>query len=279
MRSSFAHQDVRSLFISDVHLGSRYCRPEPLTQLLHSVSPEYLYIVGDLCDGWLLRRNWKWQASYAALQHAIARLQRNGTSVTYVLGNHDRCLHRWLYDWGLPIVEQCIHQTVDEKRLLVIHGDQFDATQKQSFRQAAVVTALLHEQVLGGSRAADKLLHDLGLAPRRLASRLSSPLKSWAHRVSQFSRRARQLAELQECCGIICGHTHTPQLQRKQHSIYANCGDWLEHCSLLLETGSGQLELWMSDSPNDWFSECRRIGLLPAESMNLATDELSVAQG
>ena len=266
MNIGLADSKVRSLFVSDLHLGSRYCQPRPLQHLLETLELEHLYIVGDFCDGWLLRRNWNWQNQYSTLIDAIGKIARSGAQVTYVLGNHDRCLQRWVSEWGdYRVVEACRHECADGRKLLVIHGDQFDATQKTKFRRAAEMSALLHERILGGSRLADRWLADIGVSPRRLATALTTPFKSWAHRLSDFRGRAEQLAKQYDCDGVLCGHTHAPALKVRRSFLYANCGDWLENCSAIVETSSGQLELWQANG-QDWFESCRRRALVPANT-------------
>ncbi len=269
MRNGIANTSVRTLFVSDVHLGSRYCQPEPLRKLIERLRPEQLYIVGDLCDGWLLRRRWRWCQEYAELIATINRQQASGVEVRYLLGNHDRCLQRWLCELGdFWIGEKCIHRCADGRRLLVIHGDQFDRTQTR-FRRAANVSALLHERVLGSGRFANRFLAEMGVQQPRLATAVTLPIKSLAHSFGQLRIRAKQFARDQGCDGVVFGHTHSPRIREEDGFAFVNTGDWLEHCSAVVERKSGQMELWMA-AGNRWLETCRRVALLPACSVESA---------
>lgn len=266
-----ADSAVRTLFLSDVHLGSRACHPSRVVEILHGLQPQQVYLVGDICDGWLLRRQWQWPSAYRDLVGALNELASSGSEVLYLLGNHDRCLHRWLEDWGdFWIGEQRIHHCVNGRQLLVIHGDQFDQTQGR-FRMTADITARFHEQMLGGSYLANGILSRLGLPSSQLATALTVPFKSFAHSLSRFRRKATEYAHSQGCTGVICGHTHAPRLLDDKHFLYGNTGDWLEHCSVLVETESGQLELWSGNTDN-WLEHSRRRIVLPAQSMTMESN-------
>ncbi len=244
MSLSITDSHIRSLFISDLHLGSQASRPLALQHLLAIVRPQHLYLVGDFCDGWLLRRQWQWPIEYRTLLATMSDLSRAGTEVHYILGNHDRCLQRWIRDWGDYLIsERCVHQCVDGRRLLVIHGDQFDATQYR-FHRTAALSALVHERLLGGSLTANRWLSRIGLPQQQIASAISTPIRNIAHSLSQFKARAECMAKEQRCSGVVCGHTHAPRLREREGFMYANTGDWLENCSAIIETAQGQLELW-----------------------------------
>lgn len=263
MRNGMALQAVRTLFFSDVHLGSRYCNPSLLLQLIEQTQAEAIYVVGDFCDGWLLRRRWRWPRDYQLLVDALLRCAAEGTQVYYLLGNHDRCLQRWIAEWGeLWIGEQRVHRCADGRRLLVIHGDQFDSTQCR-FRGMAKASAVLHEQFLGSGRIANRMLAEIGINHSRLATAMTYPFKSVAHSLGQLHARSKQLADLSECQGILFGHTHTPMIKETQDFVHLNCGDWLEHCSAIVETHSGQLELWLAPKAG-WAEGARRIAVSPA---------------
>ncbi len=244
MPLSITDSHVRSLFISDVHLGSQACHPLQLQHILSLSCPRNLYLVGDFCDGWLLRRQWQWPTEYRKLLATISELSHAGTRVHYILGNHDRCLQRWIRDWGAYwIGERCVHHCLDGRRLLVIHGDQFDATQSR-FRRTATLSAIVHERILGGSCTANRWLNRMGLPQQQIASAIATPFRNIAHSLSQFGARAERMAKEQQCSGVVCGHTHAPRLRERDGFLYANTGDWLENCSAIIETMQGQLELW-----------------------------------
>lgn len=262
MRYELVESRIRTLFLSDVHLGSRYCQPRPLQGLLERVRPEFLYIVGDFCDGWLLRRQWRWQEEYTALVHTLHKLHAAGTQVTYLLGNHDRCLQRWINDWGdFWLGEKRVHRCSDGRKILVIHGDQFDSSQT-SFSRIASASAVLHEKLLGGGRVANRLLAEIGIPESRLATAMTMPMKKVVHAVGQLQSRLKNLAVEEGCDGVLYGHTHSPHIRDTGEFFFMNTGDWLEHCTVIVETYTGQFELLRGKAAN-WRDSCRRLAVLP----------------
>lgn len=282
-RPGFYPNSVRALFISDVHLGSRYCQASALLQLIQRCRPQYLYLVGDLFDHWLLGGvnsepldRTRWRTSYTRLLAGMRHLKRHGTQINYILGNHDResPWHRDVRYDGYEPLESCVHTTAQGHRLLVIHGDQFDSSQTR-LHTAAKFAAQVHESVLGGAALANRILTEYGFQQRRFATALTVPIKTIAHSTSKFVSRAVRAAAEAQCAGVICGHTHSPKILAPRNQTdtpaYLNTGDWLEHCSAIVETTSGQIELWRG-SPNQWHSNTpQRLTVLPRIELGSAS--------
>jgi UDP-2,3-diacylglucosamine pyrophosphatase LpxH len=240
---------VRSIFISDLHLGSHFCRCEELTAFLSNHQPEYLYLVGDFIDGWALQRLWHWPESYQTLLERIVQLAQGGTRVYYTPGNHDDYLRQnmgWRH--SMLIREEFVHRCVDGNRLLVIHGDQFDDIESKA-QWLSRVGAKIYEAMLFGDRLAARLGESVGLAPKPLSHRVKRAVKSWVGRISGFERRLAAHAKRVDCCVAVCGHLHRPQDRMLGATRYINLGDWIENSSALVEHFDGRLELLICAVP------------------------------
>jgi len=234
---------LRTLFVSDVHLGSRNTRAPEFLAFLESVQPERIYIVGDFIDGWRLKRRWRWHAVYIRILQRLVELASQGTLVHYAPGNHDEFLRDYLHDFGLiKVADQFIHRTMDGRRFVVLHGDQFDAVENRA-RWLSVVGAMGYE----GLVTANRLVNWVRRQCQMEDCRFSSQMKIWAKHavqfISDFEERLVCHAKELECQGVICGHIHVPRIDRFGDVTYCNTGDWVEHCSALIEHETGQLEL------------------------------------
>lgn len=239
-------RSVRSLFVSDVHLGSKHSQAAALLETLHQHEPELLYIVGDFIDGWKLKRRWRWSACYDQLFERLLELKRLGTTISYAPGNHDNFLRGFLASFGLvELRDQFIHRAADGRRYLVIHGDQFDKVE-QSAQWLSVV----------GTHAYDLMLTTnywinwaRGKRHNRYAfcGMMKRRIKGVVRQVSGFEQQLTEAVHRRQCDGIICGHIHTPRISPLGDLVYCNTGDWVENCTALLEFNDGTMELRRSD--------------------------------
>lgn len=234
---------LRTLFVSDVHLGSRNARATEFLTFLESVQPERIYIVGDFIDGWRLKRRWRWHTAYIRILQRLVELASQGTQVQYAPGNHDEFLRDFLHDFGLiKVADQFIHRTADGRRFVVLHGDQFDTIENRA-RWLSVVGATAYE----GLVTANRLVNWVRRRCQMDDCRFSSQVKIWAKQavqfISDFEERLVCHAKELDCQGVICGHIHVPRIDQFGDVTYCNTGDWVEHCSALVEHESGQLEL------------------------------------
>lgn len=241
--SEYSLSDARILFISDIHLGSRFSQVGRLIELLDQCLPQSIYIVGDLLDNRRLTKRIRWTADYTRLLVRLFDLAASGTSIYYTPGNHDTFLRQFAADFRMfQIRDSFFHTCVDGRRLAVLHGDQFDGVE-QRMKWLSLLGSTAYEGVL----AADRSLNwCLSLATQRRVA-LSRSLKRAAKRVVQqksgFHEKVVQFATSNDCDGVVCGHIHHPEIRRIRNTLYCNTGDWIEHCTAMVEWPSGELEL------------------------------------
>jgi len=238
---------VRSIFISDLHLGSRFARADSLLAFLEGHQPDYLYLVGDIVDGWCLRRKWHWPETYNRLLDRLLELAREGTQIRLTPGNHDEFLRRFLLSHHLVMIEdEFIHEGPDQRRVVVLHGDRFDSVETQA-RWLSLVGNVGYEVLLRIDHYANRLLQRLGRPRRRISQAVKGKVKRIVQFVSQFEDRLREHAHLKGCQAVICGHIHMPEVSRRDGLLYVNLGDWVENGTALIEYHDGRLELLDTD--------------------------------
>jgi UDP-2,3-diacylglucosamine pyrophosphatase LpxH len=234
---------IRSIFVSDVHLGCRYTHAAALLQFLRGHEPEHLYLVGDIIDGWRLRRGWYWTDTYTYLLRHIVGLMKRGTRVYYTPGNHDEFLRCYLHDLGsIQIADELVHHTADGRRLLVMHGDQFDTAVRHA-PWLAHLGDTGYNLLLGMNIVFNGVRRRLGKEYWSLSAAIKRRVKQATSFVSNFETLITQHAADRGCAGVVCGHIHTPRISRREGVDYYNTGDWVESCTALVEHGDGTLEL------------------------------------
>ena len=244
--SASAHRVYRTVFISDVHLGTRECRADFLVSFLREMRCKHLYLVGDIIDGWRLRKSWYWGRAHDEVLRLILDHARAGACVTYIPGNHDEMLRAWLplglALGGVRLRAEAAHTTADGRRLLLMHGDEFDSV----VRYGRILARLGD----GAYDAALLLNHWLNLARRRLGYPYWS-LSAWLKRqvkeavkaVDRFATALAGEARQRGFDGVVCGHIHQAEMRDLGGVLYLNCGDWVENCTALVEHDDGQMEL------------------------------------
>jgi UDP-2,3-diacylglucosamine pyrophosphatase LpxH len=241
-------RSARAVFISDLHLGTRACKAEFLLDFLQAHEPETLYLVGDIVDGWSLRRSWYWPKEHDAVAHHVLRMSRRGTRVVYVPGNHDEALRAFPGNWsGIEVVRETVHETADGRRFLVEHGDEHDAVVRHA-RWLAVAGDC-------GYQAATAVNHWLNLARRvaglpywSLAGYLKRNVKQALSFIDGFERDLARRARERGFDGVVAGHIHQATLRDIDGVIYANDGDWVDSCTALVEDERGlRLVDWMQE--------------------------------
>jgi len=245
--SSMLHPQarVRAAFISDLHLGARECQAEEIAGFLRQVEMETLYLVGDVVDLWNMRRGIYWPASHHEVLRLILAKARAGTRVIYVPGNHDdlaRLLTGSLLA-GVEVHMECIHITRDGRRLLVLHGDVFDTAVRFS-PALKLIGCALYSAILFANRPVNFVRMLLGLPRWSLATWLKSRVGNAMTYVQRFEQAAAGAAAARGVDGIVCGHIHRPRLDTIEGILYCNDGDWVEHCTALVEDRNGLLSIW-----------------------------------
>jgi UDP-2,3-diacylglucosamine pyrophosphatase LpxH len=237
-------QAFRTIFISDIHLGLRSCRSDSLVDFLRNVQCEKLYLVGDIIDGWRLRRSWYWDAYHDEVIRLILRMARHGTEVIYVPGNHDEIFRDWLglEVAGVKLLREAEHIAADGRRFLVIHGDEFDGV----IRYAKFLAHLgdwAYDTALTMNRWFNFLRRRLGYPYWSLSQWLKRQVKEAVKAIDRFETALSHEAKSRGMDGVICGHIHHAEMRMVNGILYMNDGDWVESCTALVEHQDGRFEL------------------------------------
>jgi len=234
----------RTLWISDIHLGSRGSRAGDLVRFLSVVRCQTLYLVGDVIDLLRLRRRFHWPADHSEVIRQVFEHVHLGTRVIFIPGNHDDAARQFLGS-SLGGVElhphHHVHHTADGRRLLVTHGHQHDRFVEQS-----PLLGFLGGKAYDGLAALDHghnaFRRWVGLSSWSLCRFVKSRIRSVSAYLRHFEENLAELARNRQCDGIVCGHVHVPVIRENQTAYY-NCGDWVESCSALAEHGDGRMQL------------------------------------
>jgi UDP-2,3-diacylglucosamine pyrophosphatase LpxH len=234
----------RAVFISDLHLGTPGCQAEALLEFLKEHPSEYLYLVGDIVDGWQLRRRWYWPQSHNDVVQKIMRKARKGCRVVFIPGNHDQFAREFvgLHFGGIEVQEEAVHVTAAGQRLWVVHGDRFDAV-VQCARWLAVLGDNLYGITLQLNRQLNRLRGRFGRPYWSLSAYLKHKVKKAVNYVSDFEAAVAGEARRRGHDGVVCGHIHRAEMRMIDGTLYCNDGDWVESRSALLEHPDGRLEL------------------------------------
>lgn len=235
---------VRTVWISDLHLGTPGCQALALLEFLRTTECETLYLVGDIIDGWQLRRSWYWPQSHNDVVQKILRKARKGTRVVFVPGNHDEFARRYVAHnfGGVDIVEDCVHVTADGRRLWVTHGDLFDGV-IQCAKWLAYVGDMAYEFTLKVNRRFNVARARLGLPYWSLSRYLKLKVKRAVSYVGDFEAAVAREARSRGLHGVVCGHIHHAEMREIDGILYCNDGDWVESLTALVEHHDGRLEI------------------------------------
>ncbi|MFO1152465.1 MAG: UDP-2,3-diacylglucosamine diphosphatase [Rhodospirillales bacterium] len=241
----------RSIWISDVHLGTRGCNAIRLLDFLRSTESQYLYLVGDIVDVWRMRRSWYWRQEHNDVIQKILRKARKGTRVIYIPGNHDESFRDFAgHRFGrVAVLREAIHVTAAGERYLVMHGDQFDGIVRYA-KWLAHTGDHAYSFALTANLWFNRLRRVLGFPYWSLSAYLKHKVKNAVEFISRYEHAIVAEARRRGVDGVICGHIHTAQMREVDGIRYCNDGDWVESCTALVEHIDGRLEilLW-ADSP------------------------------
>ena len=239
-----ATQRFRAIFISDVHLGTPGCQADALLDFLRQTDSRELYLVGDIIDGWQLKRRWYWHQSHNDVIQKVLRKARKGTRVTYVAGNHDEVVRHYLglAFGGIEIVDEAVHTTAAGERYLVVHGDLFDGV-VQGAKWLAHVGDAAYMFALKLNRALNYARAKLGLPYWSLSQFLKHRVKNAVSYITRFEDAVAHEARRRGFDGVVCGHIHKAEIRDVAGIRYCNDGDWVESLTALVETESGELRL------------------------------------
>lgn len=235
---------VRSVFLSDIHLGFPGCSADYLCDFLQQVDCENLYLVGDIIDFWHLRKRRHWPRTHSRVIQMFLEKAMRGTRVILVPGNHDETLRQYsgMVLGEVEVHEQVVHETPDGRRLLVLHGDQFDAVVRCS-PLLAVIGSNLYGMLLAMNTWINTLRRRLGKDYWSLAAYLKHKVKNAVQYIGRFEQAVVTAARREAVDGVVCGHIHRAEISRMDGITYMNCGDWVESCTALVEHHDGRIEL------------------------------------
>ena len=243
----------KSIFISDIHLGSKGCKADLLCDFLKNNSSEHLYLVGDIIDGWRLKKKFYWPQSHTNVIRKILKAAKNETAVTYVIGNHDdifRDLLPYNVNFGnIQLVNHCCHIGVNGKTYIVIHGDLFDGLLRTNFQWLYHFGDVLYDLLLKVNHFVSKVRNWLGLPHWSLSKYLKDKTKEAVSYVNNFEDLIADYCRKQKADGIICGHIHKAEIKMINGIEYMNDGDWVESMSALVEHHDGTWEIiyWLQE--------------------------------
>lgn len=244
---------ARTLWLSDIHLGFRDSKVDFLLDFLNNMHCDTLYLVGDIVDLWAMKRRFCWPQKHYQVMLKFYEMAAKGVRVIYVPGNHDDPMRRFNGDLFGPIeiAEECEHHTADGKRLLVMHGDAMDAYINHSW-----LTRLIgdhgYEFLLFINRWSDRFRKWMGRPYFSLAGLIKSNIKGAKAAIETYEREALGEAKRRGFDGVVCGHIHYPALREENGLRYANCGDWIESCTALVEDHQGTMRLLHYSDKIEW---------------------------
>jgi UDP-2,3-diacylglucosamine pyrophosphatase LpxH len=235
---------VRTMFISDVHLGTRGCQADMLLDFLRCYDAEQIYLVGDIVDGWRMRRNWHWPQTHNDVAQKLLRKARKGARVVYMPGNHDEFLRDYIgtHFGGIEVKNTDIHTTADGRRLLVIHGDQFDVVVRHA-RWLAHFGDWAYVAALGLNTYVNMLRRRFGFSYWSLSAWAKLRVKNAVNFIGAFEEALARAARENQVDGVVCGHIHYAAMHGDFGTAYYNCGDWVESCTALVEDHDGRFEI------------------------------------
>jgi UDP-2,3-diacylglucosamine pyrophosphatase LpxH len=234
----------RTIFISDLHLGTKGAKADLVLDFLRWHDADRLYLVGDVIDGWRLNKAWHWPQSHNdVIQNLLARGQRRG-DIIYLPGNHDEFMRDYLGHalGGIAIVDDTIHEAADGRRYLVIHGDQFDVVVRRA-PWLAHLGDVAYRAAMRLNGAINLVRRRLGLSYWSLSAWAKAKVKNAVNNAGRFETTLRDEAARRQVDGVICGHIHRATITEAAGTRYLNCGDWVESCTALVEHQDGRFEI------------------------------------
>ena len=241
-RQMFAY---RTVFVSDLHLGFRGARAEEFAAFLKRMECEHLFMVGDMVDMWALRQRWSWPATHNQVVRRVLKFAKRGTRITYVPGNHDEGLRQYsgIDLAGIRIAKQAVHRTADGRSLLVCHGDEYDLVVQHSPLLSKLGT-LGYDYLVALNRGVNDVRALFGFGRWSFSQAIKKRVKGACTFVSRFEDVLIDEARRRGLQGVVCGHIHEPRIAARSDGMhYANCGDWIERATALVEHRDGRLEI------------------------------------
>ena len=234
----------KSIFISDVHLGTRGCQAKKLLEFYKHTRSENLFLVGDIIDIWELKKSFYWPQEHNDVIQKTLRKARHGTKVQYIIGNHDEMFRKMIpLNFGdIKMVSRLVYETVDKKRYLLVHGDAWDGVMKYA-KWLSKIGSVAYNWLLSINVVINFIRQRLGKDNWSLAMFLKNKVKNAVKYIGEYEKTIANFAKKKNFDGIICGHIHKAANQDLDGINYLNCGDWVESCTALVEHLDGRMEI------------------------------------
>ncbi len=234
----------RSIWISDMHLGWSPSEADRLLDFLRHHDADNWYLVGDVVDGWMLKRNWHWPQTHNDVVQKLLRKARKGSRVTYIPGNHDAFIRDYapIQLGGISVVNEAFHTTADGRTLWVLHGDEFDGV-VQYAPWLAVLGNHGYDLTIHAGRVINRLRRRLGLPEWSLSACVKQRVKNVVKFMTDYEQALAREAHKRHAQGVVCGHIHKAEIRDFGNMMYYNTGDWVESCTALVETDKGEMEI------------------------------------
>jgi UDP-2,3-diacylglucosamine pyrophosphatase LpxH len=234
----------RTVWISDIHLGTRGCNAAMLVDFLRSIEVETLYLVGDIVDGWRLRKGWYWPDEHNEVVRRVLKMAHRGTRVVFIAGNHDEMLRDYagMNFGGVELALEAVHETADGRKLLVTHGDSFDGVVLYA-KWLAFLGDKAYSLLLRSNIWVNALRRRFRLPYWSLSSYMKKRVKNAVQYVCSYEEAVAHEALHRGLDGIVCGHIHCAEIREIAGITYYNDGDWVESCTALAEDFEGRITI------------------------------------
>lgn len=255
----------RSIFLSDVHLGTKGAQAEALLEFLREHDADTIYLVGDFIDGWRLRSSWYWPQSHNDVIQKLLRKVRKGTRLVYIPGNHDEFLREFcgLCFGSIEVSDTAIHVAADGKRYLVIHGDLFDLVVRHA-KWLAYLGDWAYRAAMALSGYINLVRRKFGFTYWSLSAWAKARVKNAVNFIGRFEETLAAEAGRHNVDGVICGHIHSAAMRDIDGLHYINTGDWVESCTALVEHADGRMEIvYWPEFSRVLNAGCEQPALLP----------------
>jgi UDP-2,3-diacylglucosamine pyrophosphatase LpxH len=251
-RTAGAFMRVRTLFLSDVHLGTKGCQAETLLDFLRCYDAATIYLVGDIVDGWQLKSGWFWPQAHNDVVQKLLRKARKGARLIYIPGNHDEFLRDFYgtHLGGIEVVADAVHVTATGMHYLVVHGDLFDVVIRHA-RWLAVLGDKAYDLAIWLNTHFNAIRRMFGLTYWSLSQWAKLRVKNAVNFIGAFEQALAREARRRGADGVICGHIHHAVIRTEKGLAYINCGDWVESCTAVVEHFDGSFEIINWNVPND----------------------------
>ncbi len=255
---------LRTLFISDIHLGTKGCQAERFLDFLEHYDAETIYLIGDIIDGWKLRRSWYWPQAHSDVVQALIKRARKGTRIVYVPGNHDEFMRQFTgHTFGeIEVADTAIHEAPDGMRYLVIHGDQFDVVVRWA-PWLSMLGASIYNFTLALNGWVNRIRRVFGVGFWSLADWSKQKVKNAVSIIGDYENALVKEAKRVGAKGVICGHIHHAAIHDDFGIRYVNTGDWMESCTAVAEHHDGKMEVIRWTAPLPTRISRRKIISLP----------------